>query len=123
MIDENVLIEFFEKMKKKESCRNRMFNVQGVLYFIDKVIDKIKKCPKVDKWILCSDEKPDIQEQVLACEDNGERWIAIYTGECWLEDVQGFAIQPVAWQPLPEAYKPEVKDWRNQLLNKFLKQE
>ena len=68
-----------------------------------------------DKWIPCSERLPEEYKFVL-CTEKGTR--ELYIG--WVMDVEdvgnrwfdseGFSMDVVAWQPLPEPYKENNND-------------
>lgn len=67
------------------------------------------------RWIPCSERMPEAHKNVLVCENDGEihlcRYNAnmkrfFYDGSDW--DIK--LSEVIAWQPLPEAYKPEMEE-------------
>ena len=101
MIDEKKLIEDID------SCVVGLTNIQ-----IMQIADIIETQPKVGEWIPCSEKLPTEDEFVLCTEKNTKK---LYLGWClqneeigirWI-DTEGFSMNVIAWQPLPQAYKGE----------------
>lgn len=107
MIDEKKLIDRFKQLKGTDSLANM---------FITDVIKEIQKQPKIDEWIPCSERLPetDKNRKYLVCGGGG----AIYIAEFVCKTIDGnmsigpwwsargrYCPKPIAWQPLPEAYR------------------
>ena len=80
--------------------------------FLDEAVRMAIKALRDSRWIPCSERLPEAHKNVLVCEDDGEihlcRYNAnmkrfFYDGSDW--DIK--LSEVIAWQPLPEAYKPE----------------
>ena len=56
-----------------------------------------------DGWIPVEERMPVKHESVLMCDAAGYREVGWWTGKRWLT---GFSRDIVAWQPLPEPYRP-----------------
>ena len=57
-----------------------------------------------DGWIPVEERMPVKHESVLMCDAAGYREVGWWTGKRWRT---GFSRDIVAWQPLPEPYRPE----------------
>lgn len=117
MIDEKKLID--ELIRKDQSLQehlkhkdngNELFNfgLKSQLAMLKSIISCVAKQPKTDKWIPCSDRLPENKRTVLMCGVAGWMKIGWYDRACWwtgfsLADIKDNVI---AWQPLPEPYKP-----------------
>lgn len=83
------------------------------------MVDFIESQPKTD-WIPCEERLPIGEEyrkkfddewyykKVLATTSEGNMYVGFYypEDECWYDNA-GFVFFPIAWQPLPPAYKGE----------------
>lgn len=61
-------------------------------------------------WIKCSDQMPDIEQEVLCIDDFGNYEAAVYTTGWFNNQIPFFAVtsgvfNPTHWQPLPEPPK------------------
>ncbi len=114
MIDEKKLLE--ELTRKGQSLQKHLedenelfsFGLKHQLAILKNIIRCIVKQPKIDKWIPCNDRLPEDKKTVLICGDTG--WIKTgwYESGCWWT---GFSLANIedgviAWQPLPDPYKP-----------------
>ena len=61
-----------------------------------------------DKWILCSEKLPKVNEYVL-CSGHGKPFIGCIDSldNEWRDDHFYKRTTVIAWQPLPTPYKPE----------------
>lgn len=116
MINEINLIKRFKELQGVDTLANM---------FISDVIKIIKKEPKVDKWIPCSEQLPEEPEELPTEDDFIERMILdrefeeynvtiygaskattlYYVGNGnWYDELSSEYYKVVAWQPLPEPY-------------------
>lgn len=113
---------------------------------ISEVIGKINEQQKVGEWIPCSDRLPDCcgYPVLLAVENTfGQRSVCKaftnymkegkllfhtnekeYCSELTSSELSN-AWKPIAWQPLPEPYKPDSVDtekpeWKDRMMQTFL---
>lgn len=124
MINEKKLIEDLEEQYKSlipeddtDFCK---------IWQIKQDIKIIEAQPQVGEWIQVSERLPDNSKEdwVLAQvqEDNGYMWIPRvmeYREQMddwydesfgWLKERHGDVFKVIAWMPLPEPYKEEVKE-------------
>lgn len=115
MIDEKKLIE---------SLRSSL-NTGRETFPLDMIIDCIEEKPKVGEWIPCSERLPEVHR--VEMETEGEYYmisdsVIITDGKrmCiteyevddkyrkgWLNHCDEEMEEIIAWQPLPEPYRPE----------------
>lgn len=72
----------------------------------------LEHLPSTQQWILCSESLPEEGENVLITDEDGYVVLADYARYSWEADPivwysDGCHVKPVAWMPLPEAYKGE----------------
>ncbi|MGN0422845.1 MAG: DUF551 domain-containing protein [Lachnospiraceae bacterium] len=108
MIDEKKLIE---------SLRASL-NTGKECFPIDLIIECIEEQPKVGEWIPCSERLPEEEQEVLLqFEDNMAVGFYFVEGGCFDGTTNWYGLadndsytdcdsKPIAWQPLPESYKP-----------------
>ncbi len=68
------------------------------------------------QWILCSDKMPKVRTDVLLAFEKNMA-VGFYSYDCWnVNTGNGFYTgvftdedKPIAWMPLPEPYKVEMK--------------
>lgn len=77
------------------------------------VVEEIKEGYNRE-WIPCSERLPELKnsytasESVLVTDIKGSIWTAEYhENGIWLDDVCDIRLGVIAWQPLPEPYKPK----------------
>ena len=113
MIDEKKLIgeihEYFgERIEEDESG----FIDNKWLKLNKEVCRIVYRQPKVDEWIPCSERLPEEETLVLCTEKGtGKLYIGWFlniedVGVRWF-DYEGFSMEVIAWQPLPEPYREE----------------
>lgn len=117
MINEINLIKRFKELQGVDTLANM---------FISDVIKIIKKEPKVDRWIPCSERLPDEPEELPTENDfiegmildgkfkeynvtiyGAEETTTLYyvgNGEWYDEVSDECCYKVIAWQPLPEPY-------------------
>ena len=110
--------EFVEKLIERLHKEDLEFMQQSdLMVCIDDCINELAKEYNQDStknnqgWILCSERLPEVLQWVLIQTKQGDMDVVRYIGEteCWGNDFY-HRIHPrmvIAWQPLPEAYKPE----------------
>lgn len=147
MIDEKKLIKELEKwmndtayLKEKYSGATQFKDRTGenIMYahaeiahdVISEVIGKINKQQKVGEWIPCSERMPEktgyylVQlSRKLPNEDYADRVVVLYNGED--KKFMTYERLIIAWQPLPEPYKPDSVDtekpeWKDRMMQTFL---
>lgn len=118
MIDEKKLIEELEKIFETDEE-----NIDCTLSdFAYHVFDCIKVQPKIGEWIPCSERLPNKEEYLkddgrFMLDDGNRRYqglFDIYDGKFkFTKHISGLNYElfedncVVAWQPLPEPYRPE----------------
>lgn len=101
--------EYIKKIQKDMLTRTNMTVLEAYEFAFRCWQCGYKKVSDNDGWIPCEKELPKEGEAVLACVKRSmashNPIIAEYQGQCYWQD--GTVI---AWQPLPQAYVPEVGD-------------
>ncbi len=94
MIDEKKLIERFKQLKGSDSLANM---------FLSDVISEIKKQPKIDEWIPCSERLPEESlNSVIGWDEYRQRRCFVqYYGGRWILGNDIDSVKIVAWQPVP----------------------
>lgn len=99
-----------------EYCGDGIFNnteidILTLVEIVNTEADQSEEPPKAGKWIPCSERLPEAFDNVLISTKEGGRAIAHRCpnqSEGRFYDLHSSAIDGVvAWQPLPEPYKPE----------------
>lgn len=99
MINENILIEEFEKRMKDDNVMCPVIKVLDVLEIIEEQ-------PKVGEWIPCSERLPENNTNVIACFCTETVTELLYEGEGKFRGLYEYPKDViVAWMPLPPAYK------------------
>lgn len=103
MIDEEKLIEYINNMG--DGCN--LFRWRSAKKIKEGLHNIIRQQPRIGEWIPCSERLPEENQNVIVCFAHG-----IVTEMCFYDkkfhgiyDYDEKVI--VAWQPLPEPYKPE----------------
>lgn len=82
------------------------------VYKCEEIVNEVAK-KYASGWIPCSErlpEKPKYGEEdsYLVQQSNIEiPFSAYWNGECWTNDLSIVLDKIIAWQPLPEPYRPE----------------
>lgn len=120
MIDEKKLIE---------SLRASL-NTGRETFPIDLIVECIEAQPKVGEWIPYSERLPEktgyylVQlSRKLPNEDYADRVVVLYNGED--KEFMAYERLIIAWQPIPEPYKPDSVDtekpeWKDRMMQTFL---
>lgn len=112
-INRNLMIEVFEQELKYQQtevvhCGSNYKELEGKEMALKWCIDKLKSCPKVNKWIPCSERLPEEDGLYLVTD------VSIYFGAYSTYVLKREKASPsncvkwatiVAWMPLPEPYK------------------
>ena len=93
MINEINLIKRFKELQGVDTLANM---------FISDVIKIIKKEPKVDRWIPCSERLPEEKGWYLVFAKGQRPFVAYFKGKTF--PLNNHYHEIVAWQPLPEPY-------------------
>ena len=85
--------------------------------FLDECREVAKKYGKNDGWIPIEKELPKKGENVLLCSDDGRMMIGVFQNDYYTafgvavaENYNQTMHNCVAWQSLPEPYRPERRD-------------
>ena len=81
------------------------------------IIELIEDAPTIEPeqhWIPCSERLPDNEKRVLCTVQSGEHFcvvpcIFIQHTRRWLPEVYGNHDNVIAWMPLPEPYKADMR--------------
>lgn len=85
----------------------------GICHTIEKSIEIVNQLAEeyrqdLDKnsqgWLLCSERLPEEEHDYLICDDKGNVYSSTYCNNRWL--VNFATDEVIAWQPLPEPFKP-----------------
>lgn len=125
MIDEKKLIEDIEKEIEFAMKCNMPTMVAGMRQIASIIEDQ----PKVGEWIPCSERLPENETRVLV------QWKKYFSDEIhihilalnalgeWYCDLKCINGKAIAWQPLPEPYRPEKEnnpEWKDHMMQTFL---
>ena len=109
-----------EELKRNQDSKNQDFvtgyisalsTVEGVIAGLDEAKDI--NVPSNDGWIPVEDGLPEEKMEVLCCFENGtvqslwQNWKNDGLGDYFDDDL--IPTEVIAWQPLPEPYKPKEK--------------
>ena len=75
-------------------------------------------------WIPCSERLPEDMQTVLFTSKDGYVDCGLYDADknwCVNDNYFPNAFRFIAWQPLPEPYKSEEPQWKQAMMNTFLK--
>ena len=130
MIDEKMLIEILSR----NSIFEKITNAEGKNIY--EIIDSL---PKVGDWIPCSERLPKRKNRTKISETVIATYLSMfdkrplcdafvyydYDENIWLWDDndEPVAVDIVAWQPLPEPYKPPQTSWQESMMKHFTKVE
>lgn len=83
---------------------------------------------ETNDWIPCNERLPEPEIPVLFTNKNGQVGIGRLSenGNWCMSDSDGwFIVSAIAWMPLPEPYQPkeENADWKEHIINRFMKQD
>lgn len=138
MINEKKLVKEIWSIFNETYNNSLKFNkaetklAERILIDVQKIIEKQ---PKVDKWIPCSERLPEEHDSIFAKFKGTDKWsnamfektsnevnvtIEFEDGKRavktlhtidgrWNEGNRGLKFKVIAWQPLPEAWKGEIK--------------
>lgn len=108
MIDEKVLIEKVEEyfIKKQWEPSNALIRLIYTMVS-DEVVNLVESQPKINEWIPCKDELPELNKTVMCSNRDGR----VFTSELTFRSEDGrfyrfgnhYGVK--AWMPLPEPYK------------------
>lgn len=114
----NTIREFFQKMAEKKmhkSEKKQMKYINMLLRFNLALQNQMDQVEKNDGWILTEKRLPEVPEGTpsgdcpeynVMIEGAKKATTLRYSGEgIWLDDF-GALYKVIAWQPLPEEYKP-----------------
>ena len=114
-INRNLMIEVFEQELKYQQtevvhCGSNYKELEGIEKALKWCIDKLKSCPKMNKWIPVSKRLPkkDETEVLITIKEDGSVLQATYLDDRTFDtEAYGwFAIKDIAaWMPLPQPYK------------------
>ena len=119
LIDADALLENYNlKDATKYGNKNaeQQYNSYNTMMMYE-IADMIEDAPTINEWIPCSERLPeDIDENLIECylvTDGFLIWIAYYKSnigwvfaECTNSDKIIDWTEIIAWQPLPQPYKP-----------------
>lgn len=109
-----------EELKRNQDSKNQDFvtgyisalsTVEGVIAGLDEAKDI--NVPSNDGWIPVEKKLPEEKMEVLCCFENGtvqslwQNWKNDGFGDYFDDDL--IPTEVIAWQPLPEPYKPKEK--------------
>lgn len=109
-----------EELKRNQDSKNQDFvtgyisalsTVEGVIAGLDEAKDI--NVPSNDGWIPVEKKLPEEKMEVLCCFENGtvqslwQNWKNDGLGDYFDDDL--IPTEVIAWQPLPEPYKPKEK--------------
>lgn len=134
-IDKNDFINYLKNWKKS---LDTSFQDEVVGVVLDVVLKKVQALPKIenDGWVLCSERLPDFEEPedgviyekeyLVTIEDAEEATVLYFDVDGEFRDEYNMPYDVVAWQPLPEAYKPkeepkEEAAWKESMMAHFTK--
>ena len=73
-------------------------------------------------WIPCSERLPEEKEEYLVTLKTGVVTSAIYDSNenKWVDAMEEYFEYPcIAWQPLPQSYKPQELEWKDKVMKHF----
>ena len=119
LIDADALLENYNlKDATKYGNKNaeQQYNSYNTMMMYE-IADMIEDAPTINEWIPCSERLPeDIDENLIECylvTDGFLIWMAYYKSnigwvfaECTNSDKIIDWTEIIAWQPLPQPYKP-----------------
>lgn len=76
----------------------------------------------VNGWIPCSEGLPEEKGEYLVTLKTGVVTSAIYDSNenKWVDAMEEYFEYPcIAWQPLPQPYKPQESEWKNKVMKHF----
>lgn len=105
----------------------------GFVVARERIAEIIRGYGEEDGWIPCSERMPENDGFYLATidgeiagEDKPFSGLAEFENGKWIDDEEDYQCI-IAWQPLPEPYRPGQKtvgeDYKQQIMGRFLRQD
>ena len=101
MIDEKKLIEEIKYL---------LFNSEMLSprwFAINEMLEIIKRQPRVEEWIPCSERLPKTSQDLEVTCKNGGRFVAYYTGKNWYHCITNAVVDVIAWKEPSEPWEGE----------------
>lgn len=75
-------------------------------------------------WIPCSERLPEVNTNVIAQFSSGVVSELLFNEKGLFQGIYEYGPNViVAWQPLPEPYKPQESEWKDKVMKHFTKTE
>lgn len=118
---EKILEEINQEKLKHWDSSERLDTDKLIGWCFDKCTEIIRKhmadAPENDGWISVEDGLPEDGKSVLCCSDDERMMIGVLHKEYYVdfgiavaENYNQIMNDVIAWQPLPEPYRPEGSD-------------
>lgn len=117
----NVLEKILEEIEKEQNSyeADHAWNYSKGMEYAKEIIRSHMDEAKNDGWISVDERLPEEDIYVMCCFDDGEVDVLWQNWQeskflLFYSDIEGKVRKVVAWQPLPEPYKPKkVENQRN----------
>lgn len=103
------ILEEIEEATRQEDAPIYCGNMEVDGYVRMSRVEEIIRKHMNDGWIPVEERLPGKGDSVLMCNAEGCRIVGWWTGKSWVTGFSCAEIEKdiVAWQPLPEPYRPE----------------
>ena len=118
-LEEEIVFDTFDHYKEEPLVNMSFERLEDIITQLSEEYINTSTNTSTDtssSWIPCSERLPQEDEWVLVTTANNNIDLNRVRNGKWIAE---FRIAVIAWQPLPQPYKPQKNEWKDAVMKHF----